>query len=93
MKRNEIIKEIKKQLVYYNACKEVVLITSAKTEDGYRFEFALIEYDRTTDYIRIDYEDNELELFKWVDFRGYFADWIIKNIQKAIEHVNELLIY
>ena len=74
MKKNEIIKELKLALKVLHACDESVLIISAKTDEGYRFEFALIDYGRTKDYIRIDLDNNELSLFSWVNLRGYYVD-------------------
>ena len=91
MKKNKIIKELKVALKVFHACDESVLIVSAKIDDGYRFEFGLIEYERTRDYIRIDLENNELELFNWVNLRGYYVESQTRNINRAIAYVNKLL--
>lgn len=89
MKKNQIIKELKVALKCFHACDEAVLIISTKNDDGYRFEFALIEYERTKDYIRIDLDNDGLSLFNWVNLRAYYVD--PKYILRAIEYVNRLL--
>ena len=88
MRKIEIKKELALALKVFKACDEAIPVGIKVRDDRISFEFALREYGSTTEFVVIDLEDNELELWQYHNFRSYFLDFQIKNIKKAIEYVN-----